>query len=70
MSLLAKEIEKLLLEEGACVKFVTDGPPLTNIVTDPARNPARINDLLGCNLEIVQYQGVDGFLNTLKQFDV
>lgn len=70
MSLLAKEIEKLLLEEGACVKFVTDGPPLTNIVTDPARNPARINNLLRRNLEIVKYQGVNDFLNTLSQFDI
>lgn len=70
MSLLAKEIEKLIMEEGVCVKFITDSPPLMNIATDPAMNPARINNLLDHNLEIVQYQGVDEFLNTLKQFDV
>ena len=70
ISLLAKEIEKLILEEGVRVKFLTDGTSLMNIVTDPARNPARINNLLDQTLEIVQYQGVDEFLNTLKQFDV
>ena len=70
ISLLAKEIEKLILQKEVCVKFVTDGISLGDIATDPVRIPAKINNTLGQKLEIVHYRGVDDFLNTLRQFDI